>query len=53
MLILIRNGLPTTAKYIILSIMAAPALVELGVLPLAAHLFILYFGVQEYLVVIL
>ena len=25
--------------------MAAPALVELGVLPLAAHLFILYFGV--------
>ncbi|GAH12937.1 unnamed protein product, partial [marine sediment metagenome] len=25
--------------------MAAPALVELGVQPLAAHLFILYFGV--------
>jgi len=43
--ILLGMGLPTTAKYIILSIMAAPALVELGVLPLAAHLFILYFGV--------
>lgn len=43
--ILLGMALPTTAKYIILSIMAAPALVQLGVLPLAAHLFILYFGV--------
>lgn len=43
--ILLGMGLPTTAKYIILSIMAAPALIQLGVLPLAAHLFILYFGV--------
>ena len=43
--ILLGMGLPTTAKYIILSIMAAPALVDLGVNPLAAHLFILYFGV--------
>jgi len=43
--ILLGMGLPTTAKYIILSIMAAPALVNLGVHPLAAHLFILYFGV--------
>src|SRR5665648_354690 len=43
--IILGMGLPTTAKYIILSIMAAPALVALGVLPLAAHLFILYFGV--------
>ncbi len=43
--ILLGMGLPTTAKYIILSIMAAPALIQLGVLPLAAHMFILYFGV--------
>jgi len=43
--IILGMGLPTTAKYIILSIMAAPALVDLGVNPLAAHLFILYFGV--------
>jgi TRAP transporter 4TM/12TM fusion protein len=43
--ILLGMGMPTTAKYIILSIMAAPALVELGVHPIAAHLFILYFGV--------
>ncbi|MDD3631424.1 MAG: TRAP transporter permease [Atribacterota bacterium] len=43
--IILGMGLPTTAKYIILAIMAAPALIQLGVLPLAAHMFILYFGV--------
>ncbi len=43
--IILGMGLPTTAKYVILSIMAAPALIELGVHPIAAHLFILYFGV--------
>ena len=43
--IILGMGLPTTAKYIVLAIMAAPALTRLGVLPLAAHMFILYFGV--------
>ncbi|MFP4068047.1 MAG: TRAP transporter permease [Spirochaetaceae bacterium] len=43
--ILLGMGLPTTAKYIILATMAAPALTHLGVNLLAAHLFILYFGV--------
>lgn len=43
--ILLGMGLPTTAKYIILATMAAPALTQLGVDILAAHLFILYFGV--------
>ncbi len=43
--ILLGLGLPTTAKYIILATMAAPALGLLGVELLAAHLFILYFGV--------
>jgi TRAP-type uncharacterized transport system fused permease subunit len=38
-------GLPTTATYILLATMAAPALTELGVPILAAHLFVLYFGV--------
>lgn len=38
-------GLPTTAKYIVLSAIAAPALVKLGVPLVGAHLFILYFGV--------
>jgi TRAP transporter 4TM/12TM fusion protein len=43
--IILGMGLPTTAKYIILSTLAAPAIHELGVSMLAAHLFILYFGV--------
>ncbi len=43
--IILGLGLPTTAKYIILATMAAPALTLLGVELLAAHLFILYFGV--------
>lgn len=39
------TGLPTTALYIVLAAIAAPALTQLGVQPLAAHLFILYYGV--------
>ncbi|TMW72335.1 TRAP transporter permease [Alteribacter natronophilus] len=38
-------GLPTTATYVILAAMVAPALVDLGVPILAAHLFVLYYGV--------
>lgn len=38
-------GIPTTALYIVLAAIAAPAVVQLGVPPLAAHLFILYFGI--------
>jgi len=43
--LILGMGLPTTAKYIVLATMAAPALVTLGVPLIAAHLFILYFGV--------
>ncbi|PYZ92684.1 hypothetical protein CR194_13565 [Salipaludibacillus keqinensis] len=38
-------GLPTTATYVILAAMVAPALVQLGIPVLAAHLFVLYYGV--------
>ncbi|MGH2404182.1 MAG: TRAP transporter fused permease subunit [bacterium] len=41
----IGSGIPTTATYIILAAIAAPALMQMGVLPLAAHMFIFYFGV--------
>lgn len=37
-------GLPTTAAYIIASSSVAPALIGIGVAPLAAHLFILYYA---------
>jgi TRAP transporter 4TM/12TM fusion protein len=38
-------GIPTTALYIVLAAIAAPAVIQLGVPPLAAHLFILYYGI--------
>ncbi len=43
--ILMGAGLPTAALYIMLSTVAQPALGNLGVPALAAHLFVLYYGV--------
>ena len=37
-------GMPTLSVYIILAILLAPAMIELGVEPMAAHMFILYLG---------
>jgi len=38
-------GMPTVAAYVLLSVLTAPALVELGIPPLAAHMFIFYWGI--------
>jgi TRAP-type uncharacterized transport system fused permease subunit len=45
--IVLGLGLPTLAVYVMLAILVAPALVKVGVQPMAAHLFILYFGVMS------
>ena len=45
--IILGLGLPTLAVYVMLAILVAPALVKVGVQPMAAHLFILYFGVMS------
>jgi TRAP transporter 4TM/12TM fusion protein len=37
-------GMPTSAVYVLLAVLAAPSLVEAGVMKVAAHMFILYFG---------
>ncbi|MBI4538607.1 MAG: TRAP transporter fused permease subunit [Gemmatimonadetes bacterium] len=42
--IVLGMGLPTTAAYVVLAALGAPALTDLGVPVLAAHLFIFYFG---------
>ncbi len=42
--IILGMGIPPAAAYIVLAALGAPALVELGVPLLAAHLFIFYFG---------
>ena len=38
-------GLPTVAAYLLLVVVVAPAMAELGVSLIAAHMFIFYFGV--------
>ncbi|HLT57336.1 MAG TPA: TRAP transporter permease [Limnochordales bacterium] len=38
-------GSPTTANYVITSTIAAPALLQLGVPTLVAHMFVFYFGI--------
>jgi TRAP transporter 4TM/12TM fusion protein len=47
--IVLGMGMPSTAIYVVLASVVAPALVEMGVAPLAAHLFIFYFGVMSFL----
>jgi TRAP transporter 4TM/12TM fusion protein len=37
-------SLPTTAVYILLAVLVGPALTQAGIVPIAAHLFIFYFG---------
>ncbi|MEM8753609.1 MAG: TRAP transporter fused permease subunit, partial [Pseudomonadota bacterium] len=43
--ILMGAGVPTTALYIMLVSVAQPALAQLGVPPIASHMFVLYYGV--------
>jgi len=43
--ILMGAGIPTTALYIMLVSVAQPALAQLGVPPIASHMFVLYYGV--------
>ncbi len=43
--IIMGAGIPTTATYIILVAVAAPALAQLGVQPLVSHFFVFYYGV--------
>ncbi len=42
--ILLGMGLPTTGVYLLLATLAAPPLINLGLEPIQAHLFVLYFG---------
>ncbi len=47
--IVMGMGLPTVGVYLLLASLAAPPLVELGLQPMAAHLFVLYFGMLSML----
>ncbi len=43
--IIMGMGMPTVSAYVILAVLGAPALIELGVNQVAAHMFVFYFGV--------
>jgi TRAP transporter 4TM/12TM fusion protein len=43
--LILGMGLPTSAVYVVLATLVVPAMVRLGVEPLAAHMFVFYYGV--------
>lgn len=42
--IILGMGMPTVGVYILLATLVAPALIKLGITPMAAHMFIMYYG---------
>jgi len=42
--IILGAGLPTVGCYILLATLVAPSLIQMGIDPMAAHMFILYYG---------
>ena len=47
--VIMSMGLPWTACYIILALLVAPALANMGIRPIAAHLFLLYMGLISFI----
>ena len=45
--IILGMGLPTAGVYVLLAALVAPAMVEVGVLPIAAHMYVMYFGMMS------
>lgn len=45
--IVLGMGMPTSGVYVLLAALVAPSLVEAGIHAMAAHLFILYFGMMS------
>lgn len=45
--IVLGMGMPTVGVYLLLAVLVAPSLVQVGVEPIAAHLFIFYMGMMS------
>ncbi len=43
--LILGMGVPTVAAYLILAVLVAPAMTNFGVMPIAAHMFVFYFGI--------
>ncbi len=45
--VVLGMGLPTLGVYVLLATLVAPGLIEVGISPVAAHLFVLYYGMMS------
>jgi len=45
--IVLGMGMPTTGVYILLAALVAPSLIQVGIKPMAAHMFVMYFGMMS------
>jgi TRAP transporter 4TM/12TM fusion protein len=45
--IVLGMGLPTVGVYVLLAALVAPSLVKVGITPIAAHLYVMYFGMMS------
>lgn len=45
--VILGMGMPTTGIYLLVATLAGPPLIKLGIDPMAAHLFVLYFGLMS------
>jgi len=43
--LILGMGMPSVAAYALVAILVAPSLIQFGILPMAAHLFVFYFAV--------
>jgi TRAP transporter 4TM/12TM fusion protein len=47
--IVLGMGMPTGVIYVMLAVLVAPALGQMGIVPIAAHMFLFYFGMMSML----
>jgi len=45
--IILGMGMPTIGVYVLLAALVAPAMIKIGVNPIAAHLYVLYYGMMS------
>ena len=45
--IILGMGMPTVSVYVLTATLLAPSLIKLGVTPMAAHMFVMYFGMMS------
>ncbi|HET9714624.1 MAG TPA: TRAP transporter fused permease subunit [Pseudolabrys sp.] len=45
--IILGMGMPTVGVYVLLAALVAPAMVQIGLSPMASHMFVMYFGMMS------